>query len=246
MKPKAMPKTLCKTLLLVGLIVIGDVQAVRGQIGNLLGFDQSLTHFGIQVGYSCSKFDMELNQAEDIHEVSLGATSYYTAGFHISVIGDLRLGHFFNVRALPGIVLLNREITYNWTSEYLQKERKIEGKRSVESVYGELPIEIKFRAMRWGDMRPYVTAGTAYAFDFASLRKNKNNEQEVIIRLNPHELSYSMGVGVDFFLHYVKFAIEFKQIFGINNLLVTDKEIYTQVPNSLHSRSYMLSFTFEG
>ena len=54
-----------------------------------------------------------------------------------------------------------------------------------------------------------------------------------------------MGVGFDFFLPYVKFAIELKMAFGIVDLRVADDDLYTLSTTDMKSRTFMLSFTFE-
>ena len=218
----------------------------QGQIGNLMTFDNRLMHYGIRVGFTSSKFDLGFSKADSIRAVARGTNSYYTAGFHIAVIGDMRLTDFFNLRLMPGITLVDRKIGYRWDSLYLSSHRLIEQSRGVESVYGDVPIEIKFRAWRWNNFRPYVTGGGSWSFDFASLKKNKNNTQESIVKLNPSEWRYTVGFGVDVFLRYVKFAIEIKAAFGINDLQTPGDEIYDHVVDGMRSRSLMFSFTFEG
>ena len=115
----------------------------------------------------------------------------------------------------------------------------------VESVYGELPFELKYKAKRYTNFRPYLIAGGSIGRDIASLFKNKNNSDESIIRLNPIDLRYTGGVGFDFFLPYVKFAIELKMSFGLLDLRVNDEDLYTRSTTDLKSRTFMLSFTFE-
>ena len=90
------------------------------------------------------------------------------------------------------------------------------------------------------------SAGVSWGFDFASLWKNQNNNDESIIRLNLNDLRYTAGVGFDFFLRYVKFAIELKMNFGLLDLKVPDEDIYIRSMDVMHSRTFMLSFTFEG
>lgn len=233
---------------LIGLLgLIGLVcPEVHAQVGNLGKFDSRLLHYGIQVGYTHSKFDLEYTHDESLRQTLYGSTSYYAPGFHIAVIGDLRLGNWFNLRILPGVTLITRDVTYSWEPGYLASHRLTELSRNVESVYGDFPIEIKFRAMRWGNFRPYLTGGISYGFDFASLRKNRNRTDESIIRLEPNDLRYTMGLGFDVFLRYVKFAIDLKMTFGIIDLRVEDPDVYIQAFEHLHSRTFMLSFTFEG
>lgn len=219
----------------------------RGQIGNLLNFDNRLMHFGIQVGYISSKFDLVYTDNESVRALLQDVTSYYSPGFHVAVIGDLRITRFLNLRLLPGVSLINRDITYAWSETFASMSHKLEPKRTVESVYGDIPLELKFRSVRWENFRPYLTAGISYGFDFASLKKNKNNGEESIIRLNANDFRYSMGVGFDCFLRYVKFAFELKMMFGFPDLLVPDEmDIYTNSTTKLQSRTFLLGFTFEG
>ena len=219
---------------------------VNAQVGNLGKFDSRLLHYGIQVGLTMSKFDLEFSSDEALRQELQGTTSYYAPGFHIAVIGDLRLSKWFNLRLLPGVTLITRDVTYSWEPGYLASHRLAELSRNVESVYGDFPIELKFRSIRYNNFRPYITAGVSYGFDFASLRKNRNRTDESIIRLEPSDFRYSMGLGFDVFLRYVKFAIDLKATFGFPNLKVEDPDIYIRAFDYLNSRTVMLSFTFEG
>ncbi|MBP5341287.1 MAG: outer membrane beta-barrel protein [Bacteroidales bacterium] len=219
----------------------------QGQTGNLGHFDQRLFHFGIQVGYTQSKFELHFSEDAALRESLQGTTSYYAPGFHIAVVcPDLRLNNWINLRFLPGVTLITREVSYSWEKSYFAAHRLAERSRNVESVYGDIPIELKFRSVRYGDFRPYLTAGASYGFDFASLRKNRNQTNQSIIRLQPSDLRYTMGVGFDVFLRYVKFAIELKMNFGLLDLKVDDPDVYIQSFNDLRTRTFMLSFTFEG
>ncbi len=219
---------------------------VNAQVGNLGKFDSRLLHYGIQVGLTMSKFDLEFSSDEALRQELQGTTSYYAPGFHIAVIGDLRLSKWFNLRLLPGVTLITRDVTYSWEPGYLASHRLAELSRNVESVYGDFPIELKFRSIRYNNFRPYITAGVSYGFDFASLRKNRNRTDESIIRLEPSDFRYSMGLGFDVFLRYVKFAIDLKVTFGFPNLKVEDPDVYIRAFDYLNSRTVMLSFTFEG
>lgn len=228
------------------LLLSAQTLSAQTRASHLGNFDNRLLHWGIQVGYTQSKFDLHFSESDTLRQNILGTTSYYSPGFHINVIGDLRLSDYFNLRMLPGITLISRDMHYDWSKQYTSTHWKYDTRRTVESVYGELPIEVKFRAARYTDFRPYLTAGTCIGFDFASLFKNKNNNDESIIRLNPVDLRYTIGVGFDFFLPYVKFAIEFKMAFGLLDLKVADDDYYTLSTDNLKSRTFMLSFTFEG
>ena len=234
---------ICVSLFISQFSIFNSAQA---QVGNLGQFDRRLLHYGIQVGYTQSKFDLRYSEDAVLRESLQGTTSYYSPGFHIAVVGDMRLGDWFNLRLLPGVTLVTREISFAWEPSYLSSHHLAEKSRNVESVYGDIPLEFKLRSVRYGNFRPYLTAGASYGFDFASLRKNRNQTNQSIIRLQPSDLRYTMGVGFDVFLTYVKFAIELKMNFGVLDLKVEDPDIYIRSFDYLNTRTFMLSFTFEG
>ena len=241
-----MLKPFHKTVLLLLCLMSTHALTAQNSPVHLGRFDERKVHFGIQVGYTQSKFDLHYTDDDAVREGILGTTSYYSPGFHINQINDFRLGDHLNLRLMPGITLISRDMAYVWSDDYTSTHWKYDTRRSVESVYGELPVEFKFRAMRYSDFRPYLIAGASGGFDFASLFKNRNNNDESIIRLKPWDIRYTMGVGFDFFLPYVKFAIELKMAFGIVDLRVVEDDIYTQSIDYLNSRTFMLSFTFQG
>ena len=244
LKVKGIRRTISAALLVFLLTpLISHGQSATGNLGQ---FDRRTLHYGIQVGYTQSKFDLDFSQDDSLRRTLQGVTSYYAPGFHIAVIGDLRLGPWFNLRLLPGVTLVTRTVSYSWEEGYLVSHRLAERSRNVESVYGDIPLELKFRAVRWNNFRPYLTAGGSYGFDFASLRKTRNQTNQAIVRLEPSDLRYTMGVGFDVFLRYVKFAIEFKMNFGLVDLKVEDPDVYIRSFDKLKSRTFMLSFTFEG
>ena len=228
-----------KRFILYIAVLLSLPLSLQGQTraAHLGSFDNRKLHWGIQVGYTQSKFDLHFSENDTLRQNIQGVTSYYCPGFHINVIGDLRL--------LPGVTLISRDMSYDWSEAYTSTHWKYDLRRTVESVYAEVPLELKFRAKRYTDFRPYLIVGGSWGFDVASLFKNKNNNDESIIRLNPIDLRYTAGVGFDFFLRYVKFAIEFKMAFGVIDLKVQDDDYYTLSTDDLHSRTFMLSFTFE-
>ena len=85
--------------------------------------------------------------------------------------------------------------------------------------------------------------GSSYGFDFASLRNNRNSQNQSIVRLNTSDLRYTAGLGFDFYLRYVKFAIELKMTFSVMDLKIDNDDFYSQSIDGLNTRTFMLGFT---
>ena len=78
------------------------------------------------------------------------------------------------------------------------------------------------------------------------MRNNKNNTDQSIVRLNTSDLRYTVGLGFDFYMRYVKFAIELKMSFGLLDLKIDDDDLYTRSVDFINTRTFMVGFTFEG
>ena len=146
--------------------------------------------YGIHLGFTENKVDIYSSQGGTLH--TDGDHSFYNPGFRIAVIGDAQLGRCFSLRAMPGLSLFRS--------------------LKLESVCGELPVDVKFHPIRTGNLRPYLTTGLGYGFDFASLRDDSHN---LIKPLSPHDLRYTCGLGVDWHTRFVRVGFELKAGIGL-------------------------------
>ena len=80
--------------------------------------------------------------------------------------------------------------------------------------------------------------------DIAS-QKDIVNEDFVVLKLQPHDLTGEIGFGMDFYLEYFKFSPQIKVSAGVLNLLMKDESVYTTSIKNLYTNGWMLSFTFE-
>ena len=106
--------------------------------------------------------------------------------------------------AMPGVSLFKS----NWEPGNVSVPTSPSTDYKVESVCGELPVDVKFIAIRWGNLEPYLVSGLSYSFDFASLRNDSDDGS--IQSLNAHGLRFSFGWGVDWYTRYLKIGFEFK------------------------------------
>ncbi|MGL5913414.1 MAG: hypothetical protein ACRCZB_04560, partial [Bacteroidales bacterium] len=107
---------------------------------------------------------------------------------------------------------------------------------------------LKYKARRDSDVRPYMVAGLVPNFDVAAL-KDFNEGRDLYIALNPLDLAYSVGAGVDIYATFFKMSVELRYIAGIfNTLSPRTLSGYEQYPNAIDKmqmRSFMFSLIFE-
>jgi hypothetical protein len=80
----------------------------------------------------------------------------------------------------------------------------------------------------------------------ATRSKKRTSGNDIYLKLKASDLQAQVGVGIDFYLQYFKFAIEAKMSYGTLNLLKNENNILTNSVQSLRSKSFHLSFLFEG
>jgi len=182
----------------------------------------------------------------------LGVLGRSSFGFTIGIIGNLRLGKYFDLRFVPDLAFGERELIYTMDT-YRDGVQQIvttgQGGIPPKKIYStiiELPLELKYKSKRYRNTRAYVIGGVKYNIDLASeAKKNQDEVNNKHIRLNRHDVMFEVGVGFDFYTTYFKFGTELKMGYSMNDLLVHEDNIYTDVIDKLTSKIFQLSFTFE-
>ena len=175
-------------------------------------WDNSKLLYGVHASFIANDVDIYYTTS-----TSLNDNSFYAPGFRIAVIGEYQLSNCFSLRTMPGVSIFN----IRWEPDNDAASIATSNSYKVESVLAEVPVDIKihpfrisklepFRTSNW---QPYIAAGLAYYFDFASLRKDRGDDN--IRQLNTHDLRYIGSMGVDWYTPYCKIGFEIKTSYGL-------------------------------
>ncbi len=165
----------------------------------------------------------------------------FQPGFNVSGLFDMRLSDHFNLRFSPGLYFGNRNIVFK------EANTGDEVKQNLKSTYLMFPIDIKFSALRYRNLRPYVTAGVMPALNLT----RKSGEY---IKLKSSDFYLTCGFGCDLYLPYFKLIPEVKFCFGLIDVVdherpdLTDdpaKQKFTQSIKKAVSSMVVFSFYFE-
>lgn len=209
---------------------------------NLENFDNRLMHFGFVLGINSADFSLD----HTLNDTLMVLESKKQSGFNLGIISDLHMGPYLNLRFIPTLSFAQRNLEYTYL--YSDGTRELIDK-PVESTFIDFPLNLKYRAVRDKNYAAYVLVGGKYSYDLASQHKTDNEGsqmKDIVIKLNRHSYLWEVGVGFDFFLQYFKFAPEIKMSYGLNNLIIDDGTIFSTPIESLKSKIFTLSFTFEG
>ena len=233
-----MKRFLSIALLLISLAVIGQ----RGVNQNLKGFDENKKlHFGFLLSVNYLGSNLSMNNSIYTNDTIYSLNIKPSPGFNLGIVTDVHLGPYWDFRALfPTLIFGQRDFEYLIETD----DGLFVDKRPSESTYLAIPLELKYKAQRYGNWRPYLTGGGFIAYDMVS---QKNTEDDItIVRLDKWDYGYTIGFGFEFFLEYFKFSPQFKWDKGVRNLLINDGTPFTNVIDGVNSSTFTISFTFEG
>lgn len=195
-------------------------------------------HFGFSMGTNFS--DIQYNMSESFYKndslltVGVGLIPGITLGaicnFHIKERLDLRI--------IPSLLLSQRNMNFNFANGAFRF-------KTIESVYANLPIHLKYKSTRHGNWRFYVLGGGEYSYDIASNQGAEKDFFNPNIALKKHNYSYTWGFGFDLYFPYFKFSPEIRIANGVNNVLDPHETVYSDSFSKFRNRMILISFHFE-
>ena len=228
-------------ILLLFLGVSNTYGQKRKKPQNLVRYDFQKLHFGFTLGINELNFNIKKNSNTLTNDSLLTLLSNSQKGFNLGIVSNLRIGKFTDLRFIPTLVFGERNLNYGFIDSNGVSDERV---KQIESTLIDFPIYIKYKSARYNNFRTYVIGGVKYSIDVASQEKI-NDEGQEIVKLKKHDLMGEIGFGFDFYLEYFKFSPQIKLSYGILNLISNDETVYTQSINSLSTKGWMFSFTFE-
>ncbi len=247
---------------------------------NLVTYDDAPYHFGFTLSACSWNFALTLeDDFDDIwcynykkiddgqyHVDALSENKYYKIlevqtkfvhpGFAVGIVGNLRLGEYFDFRVVPGLSFGEHTISYkiamndnpvDGTYSFVDEEKKNSDK--VECVFVDLPVLLKYKGKRIHNVRPYITggfegkanllAGVGYA--------SHTSEKLSSLKLKVWDIMYTFGGGMDFYMFWFKLGVELR--YGCSFIDTRDKlegrHFCTNSIKSAKANQFQVIFTFE-
>ena len=236
-------------IVVISLVLLSLSQLTSAQRSgyNLSKFDKKFYHFGFLL--SINRSDFALTNQVDVHfaDSLLGIANKPQGGFDLALLASLDMTPNLHLRFVPGLSWQDRGLNYRFLeSDDGEIKEKVYLKRT-ESVYLEFPLLLKVRTNRVGNFAAYGLIGGKFGLDMQSQNDVNNATSSVkIVKLQKSDYSIVAGAGVDFFLPYFKFGIEMKTALGMPNVLIPEDHKFSSTIDQLRTRTFVLSFTFEG
>ncbi len=177
----------------------------------------------------------------------LSITSIAAPGFVISIVSNMRLGNNFDLRFIPSLTFGDRDLVYTIRTYRKESESLLVITKKIPSTYVNFPLELKFKSERYNNFRAYLMGGAQYTLDLASQAKKREqrNSDQKIVKFNRDDVYLEAGVGFDFYNEWFKLGLEFKMMYGLFDQLKREHNLYTNSIQSLKSKIFQFSITFE-
>lgn len=205
--------------------------------------DDKPYYFGITLSTVFSRFQLEHHPAFLQQDSILSIEATNTAGISLRLLAAMRLSNRFELRFNPGLVFTQRPIVYDLKYPVLDHGYRMD--KSVESIFGTLPLALKFKSDRIGNFRVYLLGGGKVDWDWAANARAKKGDD--LIKLQPLTYGIEGGIGFNFYRKAVTISPEIKISNGLNNLHARNENlIYSRVVDRIQSRMIFFSIHLEG
>lgn len=162
-------------------------------------------------------------------------------GFHVGVLGELKLTNHLALRAIPSLYFGSKHL------KFFDQSTGETQSQDMKSTYIALPLNLKISAPRWNNYRPYVVAGINPTYDLTAHKHS-------LLRAKPFCMMAEVGLGCDFYLPFFKLIPELKFCYGLTNafnrshiaeLRDANRLAAASSVSSARSKMVVLTFYFE-
>ncbi len=194
---------------------------------NLQYEDLKPYHFGFLVGIHTQDLTPEHSGIPDPDgNTWYGSVADYAPGFSVGVLGDLRLTNRLSLRSTPTIHFGNKIMTLHSDVAGVSPVES-----NIRSNYLLIPLNIRFRATRIDNYRPYIMSGFSAGFDMG---RDKNQP----ILLQSINAYWEIGAGIDLYMPFFKLVPEVKFCLGLGDVMSHNRDSQSNASYSKYATGF--------
>jgi hypothetical protein len=214
-------------------------QAAKWARKNNPNYDQKKLTYGFLIGLHTSTYQIKYSDRmvtpkfDSLHAVEPS----WSKGFSLGFIVNYRLTDFLDLRLTPKVAFYEHKLTYRFIDPNTLDKEEL-----VETTMVELPLLLKYKSERRGNVRMYVIGGVKPGIEASG--KNKEDESGNL-KINGSNLSLEAGFGFDLYYPLFKFSPEIRFSRGISNLLANTTNAYGQPLKFVNTNTITIYFLFQ-
>jgi hypothetical protein len=215
------------------------------------GADDKDISFGFSFGYVSSYFKIDkkadwrnpYSDSEGLKVTdsikSIGSPN--SQGFAVGFLSRFRLTNHLEARVTPALIFADRNLdyTFNTPSQNVNK--------AVQATMIDIPLLLKLKSDRIGDLRVYITGGLKYSQAIGT-RVNSDAGAALADKFVKNVgsfTSYEAGLGFDIYFEFFKLSPEIKLSNSFGDVMLHENHPYSRPIDKLSLHAIMFSLHFE-
>jgi hypothetical protein len=142
-------------------------------------YEAKSLRFGYFLGLTNTYFNVKFNNYFINKDKYYSITSPPTIGIKMGGLANVRLNDYFDFRVLPTVSIYGRRLEYKYVDTTLPDGDPNQFKENTElreTAWFEIPVELKYKSERRGNVRMYVFAGFRYGLETNSVNRKKRQQ----------------------------------------------------------------------
>lgn len=223
-------------VLLIGLPFISNGQRFKWARQHNPNYDSRIVSYGFMIGLHTSGY--QVNYADEFvtpqYDTVSSVMAAFSPGFSLGFLVNYRVNEFLDLRIMPKAGFYTHKLQYTYTDESTVEQ-------FVESTHVELPLLLKYKSMRRGNVRMYMIGGVTPGMQLSG----KNEIQSSGLDILKSNVQLEGGIGFDFYFPLFKFSQEIRFARGIVNMLGDESSIYSDPLKRLNTNTIAVYFVFQ-
>lgn len=224
-------------VVLIGLPFISNGQRFKWARQHNPNYDERLISYGFMIGIHTTAY--QVAYADEFvtakYDTVSSIMAEFSPGFSLGFLVNYRVNEFLDLRVMPKAGFYTHKLRYTYTDETTNVQ-------FVESTHVELPLLLKYKSMRRGNVRMYMIGGITPGFELSGKNEIKSNSALDIRKSN---VQLEGGLGFDFYFPLFKFSQEIRFARGIVNVLGDDPSVYSDPIRRLNTNTVSVYFVFQ-
>jgi hypothetical protein len=228
-------------LLLVCLMISeqGFSQRKRWVNQNNPNYDDRKLSYGFLIGLHTTAYQIKYSDrfVTPAMDTVYSIEPDWSPGFSLGFIVNYRITDLLDFRITPKVAFYEHTLRYRYTDETPTEEKL------VETTMVELPLLLKYKSERRGNIRMYMIGGVKPGLEASGKKKVESRASS--IGITGMNLNLEAGFGFDLYYPLFKFSPELRFSRGIVNILENTTNQYGQPLERINTNTITLYLLFQ-
>lgn len=212
-------------------------------------YDRRKVTYGFSIGIHTSAYQIKYSEkfVSPQLDTLLAIDPPFVPGFSLGFLVNFRLHDMLDIRLMPKAGFYTHELNYRYltTKDLNPLEDGVQKFKTqiFETTMVELPILLKYKSMRRGNVRMYMVGGVTPSIEASG--KNKVQSETSSFSINKGNLTLDAGMGFDFYFPLFKLSQEIRFSRGLVNLISNEASDFREPLRRINTNTISVYFIFQ-